>query len=96
MECAESTGKLSGARISEGKKTIIEASSGNTGIAIAMIAAVKGYNIEILMPESVSVERRKIISAYGAKLNPHARCKGYRWRDRTKTKDAQGSSRKIR
>ena len=68
LECAESAGKLTGAKLSEGKKTIIEASSGNTGIAIAMIAAVKGYNIEILMPESVSVERRKIISAYGAKL----------------------------
>ena len=68
MEYAESAGKLSGTKQSEGKKTILEATSGNTGIAIAMIAAAKGYDIEIVMPESVSVERRKIISAYGAKL----------------------------
>ena len=54
-------------RIQKGK-TILEATSGNTGIALAMIAAVKGYDIEIVMPECVSVERRKIIQAYGAKL----------------------------
>ena len=68
MEYAESAGKLSGTKQSEGKKTILEATSGNTGIAIAMIAAAKGYAIEIVMPESVSVERRKIIGAYGANL----------------------------
>jgi len=68
MEYAESAGKLFGTKQSEGKKTILEATSGNTGIAIAMIAAAKGYDIEIVMPESVSIERRKIISAYGAKL----------------------------
>ncbi len=49
-------------------KTILEATSGNTGIAFAMIAAAKGYTIELVMPESVSIERRKIIQAYGAKL----------------------------
>ena len=49
-------------------KTIIEATSGNTGIAIAMIGAAKGYKVTIVMSESVSVERRKIISAYGADL----------------------------
>lgn len=47
---------------------LLEASSGNTGIAMAMIAGVKGYEIEIVIPESVSVERRKLIKAYGAKL----------------------------
>lgn len=50
------------------KKTIIEATSGNTGIAIAMIAAVKGYKVEIVMSDAVSVERRKMIAAFGAKI----------------------------
>ena len=49
-------------------KTLIEASSGNTGIAMAIVAGVKGYKITIVIPESVSVERRKLIKAYGAEL----------------------------
>ena len=62
IEYAEASGKLSK------NKTILEATSGNTGIALAMIAAVKGYKVKIIMPSSVSVERRKIIKAYGAEL----------------------------
>lgn len=49
-------------------KTIIEPTSGNTGIGLAMIGAVKGYPVEIVMSESVSVERRKMIEAFGARI----------------------------
>jgi cysteine synthase len=49
-------------------KTIIEATSGNTGIGLAMIGRVKGYNVEIVMSAAVSVERQKIIKAFGANL----------------------------
>lgn len=47
-------------------KTIIEATSGNTGISLAMIGRVKGYAVQIVMSEAVSIERRKMITAFGA------------------------------
>jgi len=49
-------------------KTIIEPTSGNTGIGLAMIGTVKGYAVEIVMSEAVSIERRKMIQAFGAKV----------------------------
>jgi len=48
--------------------TLIEATSGNTGIALAMVAAVKGYRMVLLMPENMSVERRMLMKAYGAEI----------------------------
>lgn len=60
------------AYVSEGKlkqgDTIVEPTSGNTGIGAAMIAAAKGFKIVLVMPETMSVERRKLLLAYGAKI----------------------------
>lgn len=62
IEQAEKEGKLNS------KKIIIEATSGNTGIALSMIAAVKGYRAVMVMSRAVSAERRKMIEAFGAEV----------------------------
>ena len=61
---AEKAGKL----VRGGDYTIIEPTSGNTGVGIASVAAARGYRVIITMPETMSVERRKLMQAYGAQL----------------------------
>ena len=62
IEAAEEKGNL------KPGGTIIEPTSGNTGIGLACVAATKGYNVILIMPDTVSIERRKILSAFGAKI----------------------------
>ena len=64
IEQAEADGELSGAR------TILEPTSGNTGISLAMIGRLKGYKVAVVMPENVSVERVQLLEAYGAEIIP--------------------------
>jgi len=62
IEAGEASGELSADKI------VLEATSGNTGIGLAMVCAAKGYRCQLVMPESASLERRQIMQAYGAEI----------------------------
>jgi cysteine synthase A len=70
VEDAEASGKL------KPGGTIVEPTSGNTGIGLAMVAAVKGYPLVLVMPDSMSLERRRLMLAYGARFDLTPREKG--------------------
>ncbi|MEH3039764.1 MAG: cysteine synthase A [Sphingomonas paucimobilis] len=70
IEAAEASGDL------KPGGTIIEPTSGNTGVGLAMVAAVKGYKLILVMPESMSIERRRLMLAYGATFDLTPREKG--------------------
>jgi len=70
IEAAEQDGRL------KPGGTIVEPTSGNTGIGLAMVAAVKGYKLVLVMPESMSIERRRLMLAYGATFDLTPREKG--------------------
>jgi len=70
VESAEASGAL------KAGSTIIEPTSGNTGVGLAMVAAVKGYKLVLVMPDSMSIERRRLMLAYGATFELTPREKG--------------------
>ncbi len=70
VEAAEASGALAPGG------TIIEPTSGNTGVGLAMVAAVKGYKLVLVMPDSMSIERRRLMLAYGARFELTPREKG--------------------
>ncbi|RSV32778.1 cysteine synthase A [Sphingomonas sp. ABOLH] len=70
IEAADASGEL------KPGGTIIEPTSGNTGVGLAMVAAVKGYKLILVMPESMSIERRRLMLAYGATFDLTPREKG--------------------
>src|SRR5205807_4498152 len=72
VEEAEKDGNL----VPGSGQTILESSSGNTGIALAMICRVRGYGLKIVLPENVSLERRQLLEVWGAEIIPSPAAEG--------------------
>ena len=90
IEQAEKRGEISPG------DTLIEATSGNTGIALAMIAALKGYRLKLLMPENMSLERQASMRAYGAELLLVSRAQGIEGaRDLAREMESQGQGKVL-
>ena len=70
VEAAEREGRLQPGSI------VLESSSGNTGIALAMVCRIKGYTLKIVLPENVSIERRQLLEVFGAEIIPSPGAEG--------------------
>ncbi|MEM6827447.1 MAG: cysteine synthase A [Pseudomonadota bacterium] len=86
VEDAEASGKL------KPGGTIVEPTSGNTGIGLAMVAAVKGYTLVLVMPESMSIERRRLMLAYGATFDLTPKEKGMKGAIERATEIVEGTT----